>query len=168
VGGFSLEEECGVAGLVASYLGVNVIQAYEFIDGYQNVLSAFGRWPSFHDAEVHKVILDRKRLVANGASYSSVELLVHGWNMTTDITEQGHYKHEASNLVHFLFDYVTDLELSGLNHQNVLDGLELTLQMDEHTGKTSISVELCHCWGLSGGFKARQAKVLSVTPYSYP
>ena len=35
------------------------MQAYEFIEDHHLVTNVFGRWPSFHDAEVHRVVLHR-------------------------------------------------------------------------------------------------------------
>ena len=133
------------------------MQAYEFIEGHHLVTNVFGRWPSFHDAEVHRVVLNR------GEHSPSVELLLHGWVMTSEITPSGHYKLEHQSLIHFLFEQVSDLHLDGLNHQNVLSGLELDLTGSQESRQ--LAVELGHCYGLSGGFKASRAKVLSVAPY---
>ena len=142
------------------------MNVHEFIHGYEQVLKAFGRWPSFHDGEVHRVILDRTRKAENGDFFPSIELLVHGWNMTSEVTKDGYYKLEQQHIVHFLFEYVTDLELDGLNHQNVLSGLDFTLVKDGNSSNNILSIELVHCYGLSGSFKARQAKIQAVTPYA--
>lgn len=133
------------------------MQAYEFIEDHHLVTDVFGRWPSFHDAEVHRVVLARE------GSRPSVELLLHGWVMTSEVTPSGHYKLEHQSLVHFRFEQVSDLQLDGLNHQNVLSGLELDLIEGQELRQ--LAVELGHCYGLSGSFKALHAKVLSVVPY---
>jgi hypothetical protein len=86
--------------------------------------------------------------------------------MTSDVTEAGFYRLECDSLVHFLFEEVTDVEFDGLNHQNVLSGLNFDLEPAEEGKIPLLSVELGHCYGLSGGFKARRARVLSVTPYA--
>ena len=138
------------------------MEPYEFIKNHQLVLQAFGRWPSFHDGEVHRVILDRTRCTPDGRFYPSVELTVRGWNMTTEVTEAGFYKLENDSVVHFLFEQVTDLALDGLNHQNVLSSLEFELADSE---PIILSVELSPCYGLSGGFKAQVARVVSVHPH---
>jgi hypothetical protein len=140
------------------------MNAHQFIKGYEQVLKAFGHWPSFHDGEVYRVVLDRTRKTDSGDFYPSVELVIHGWNMTSEITEGGYYKLEQHHLVHFLFEHVTDFELDGLNHQNVLSSLDLALAEDEKSSNCILSVELAHCYGLSGSFKARQAQILSVIP----
>jgi len=86
--------------------------------------------------------------------------------MTSDITDSGFYRLECDSVVHFIFEDVTDVEFDGLNHQNVLSGLDLKIDPASGEGHPRLSVELCHCYGLSGAFKAQRAAVLSVTPYS--
>ena len=138
--------------------------AHQFIEGHQLVLLAFGRWPGFHDGEVHSVLLDRTRQRADGKFYPSVELVVRGWNMSSQVTESGYFKLENDSVVHFLFEDISELALDGLNHQNVLSSLDLTLV--NGPDDTLLAVELSHCYGLSGGFQARRAKVVSVTPFA--
>ena len=139
--------------------------AYEFIDNHALVLEVFGRWPGFHDGEVHRLVMDSTRQHTPGSRYSSIELQVRGWNMTSEVTEAGYYRLESDSVVHFLFEEVTDMEFDGLNHQNVLSGLDFEVLLGED-GKTQLlAVELNHCYGLSGGFKAARASVISVTPF---
>jgi hypothetical protein len=143
------------------------MQPHEFIFDSHIVLETFGRWPSFHDGEVHRLVLDRTRRSPNGAYVPAIELVVRGWNVVPDDENSGLYKEENDSVVHFLFEEVTDVEFDGFNHQNVLDCLEFALlQTEENT--TNLGVELVHCYGLSGGFKALHARVLSVTPYLKP
>jgi hypothetical protein len=63
----------------------------------------------------------------------------------------------SDSVVHFLFEDVTDVEFDGLDHQNVLSGMDFDLVLLAD-GKTPLrSVELNHCPGLSAGFKAARA-----------
>lgn len=140
------------------------METYKFIENHELVLNVFGRWPSFHDSEVYKMVLDRTRQSPDGKYYPSVDLYVRGWNMTGDVAEDGSYRLENDSLVHFLFEYVSDLELDGLNHQNVISGLDFSFSRNSDNGTTTSAVEINHCYGLSGGFKALRAGVLSVAP----
>ncbi|GHC73747.1 hypothetical protein GCM10007320_10650 [Pseudorhodoferax aquiterrae] len=85
--------------------------------------------------------------------------------MTSEITDVGFYKLEHDSVVHFRFEEVSDLELDGLNHQNVLSCLGLELLYDSQNQLAGLEVELEHCFGLSGAFRARRARVLTVTPF---
>jgi hypothetical protein len=139
--------------------------AYEFIDNHSIVRDVFGQWPGFHDGEVHRLVMDSTRRRTNGSEYASIELLVRGWNMTSDVTQAGYFRLECDSVVHFLFEDVSDVEFDGLNHQNVLSGLDFEVLRDDDGKAKGLSVELNHCYGLSGGFKAARASVVSVTPY---
>ena len=143
------------------------MNAHETIENHQSVLAAFGRWPSFHDGEVHRIVLDRSRHLADDAFRPCIELYIRGWVMIPDVTDTVHYKQEYDSVVHFLFEQVTELELDGFNHQNVLSSLDFAISMDDESKLPILSVELVHCYGLSGSFKARRASVVSVVPYAH-
>jgi hypothetical protein len=138
---------------------------HTFINGHESVLARFGNWPSFHDGEVHRLVLDSTRRDPDGSRYPSIELELRGWIMTTEVTEKGFYRCESDSIVCFLFEKVYAVELDGLNHQNVLSCFDIELQTTD-SGETHLSVTLEHCFGLSGSFIAAQASVVSVTPYS--
>jgi hypothetical protein len=54
----------------------------ESVAGAQELHDWFGYWPSFHDAEVIEFSI--------GTAAPS-RLLVHTWEMTNRVNEQGHY-----------------------------------------------------------------------------
>jgi hypothetical protein len=144
------------------------MSAYETINNYQVVIDTFGQWPIFHDGEVLRVVLDRTRRHPSGSCSPSIELHIRGWIMTSEVSESGFYKLEHDSVVHFLFDGVTDVELDGFNHQNVLSSLDFEIMKDNESGLPLLAVELGDCFGLSGSFKAIQASVVSVVPYVPP
>jgi Immunity protein 50 len=141
------------------------MEPYEFISDYNKVTDKFGMWPSFHDGEVHRVVLDRTQKNESGFYVPSVEVYLRGWILIPDINDVGFYKEIHDSIIHFRFEDVSNLELDGLNHQNVLSSLNLELFTDPETKSNALHIELEHCYGLSGIFSARKAKVLSVVPY---
>lgn len=141
------------------------MEPYLFIEGHDLVAARFGQWPSFHDGEVHRLVLDSTRRNAEGERYPCIELELRGWNMTNEVTEQGYYRCDDDSVVRFLFENVCLVELDGLNHQNVLSCLGLELVRDSN-GAAQLKVQLEHCYGLSGSFNANKARVLSVTPFT--
>jgi hypothetical protein len=89
-----------------------------------------------------------------------VELVIHGWKMTNEVTDTGHSKLLNPSLIHLRFEGVSNLDVNGLNHQNVINRLVVTATSNDL--QAPLHVELEHCYGLSGKFSARRAKVLSV------
>lgn len=86
--------------------------------------------------------------------------------MTPEVTDEGVFKLELDSMAHIRFEEVFELELDGLNHQNVLYALSLELFTDPETNSVALRVNLEHCFGLSGSFCARRAKVISVEPFT--
>ena len=141
------------------------MEPFSLIAGHEEVLAVFGRWPSFHDGEIHRLLLDSTRTDESGSRYPSIELALRGWNLTSQVSDEGFYKVECDSVVNLLFEHVYDVELDGLNHQNVLSELELSEAQDpENPESNHLAVELVHCYGLSGSFKAASAKVMSISP----
>jgi hypothetical protein len=89
------------------------VQPHEFIDGFQEVIARFGQWPSFHDGEVHRIVLDRTTLSPSGSYIPTVEIHLRGWIMGPEVTDEGFYKLHNDSLVRFLFEDIFDFELEG-------------------------------------------------------
>jgi len=113
------------------------------IPGASELQDWFESWPSFHDAEILDLHLDRK-----GPS----TLRIHAWK----------YESSADNteipvsrrfIARFIFDDITNLDVEEFNHQNVIYGLSL-----QQIG-TDWRLELKHCWGLSGFIQARRLRI---------
>lgn len=141
------------------------MEPYEFIEDHGKVIAHFGLWPSFHDGEVHRVVLDRMNRSSSGSFIPTAEVHLRGWVMTSDVNAGGLYKVENDAVVHFLFEDVFDFELEGFNQQNVLTSLNLSLVTGSPESEQALHVELEHCYLFSGEFSARKAKVLKVVPY---
>lgn len=129
---------------------VPVVNAFRLLD-------AFGYWPSFHDAEVHRATLDRG---ARG-EHPSVTLAINVYDSSGTIDERGHYDVRVNVMVSLLFTNVEDLELSDLGAQNVIGGL----RMESQPGGR-IAIELEPCFGLNGVFSCGAVEVLDVMPYT--
>ena len=143
------------------------MKPYEFIEGYEQVIARFGQWPSFHDGEVLRVVLDRLNRSASGANIPTAELHIRGWIMGPEVTDEGFFKLHNDSVVRLLFEDIFDFDLEGFNQQNVLSSLVLTL-IEDPNGSQALHVELEHCYLFSGEFSTRRAKVLGVTPYVEP
>lgn len=142
------------------------MQAHEFIEGFELVVAHLGMWPSFHDAEVLKIILDRSH-VATGQELSPVlDLRLRGWVMTSEVTEQGFYKLHGDAVFQLRFEGVFNVQIEGFNNQNVLSAMNLELVAHpREAGRQVLKVELEHCYQFEGSFTAQKARVVSITPY---
>ncbi len=87
------------------------------------ITSVFGRWPSFHDAEVLRLELCRQF----DAPFSPALVAeVHVFSMTSQVDERGYFVCDNHSIVVLKFDGVDGLELGGFNHQNALSGLVIS------------------------------------------
>ena len=86
------------------------------VKGAGKLVAIYGRWPSFHDAEVTGIRLERGNPPAEDSSaYVSVHLFEGG-------VERGSPEPRWRNhaVVTLRFSPVVDLELRGFNHQNAI------------------------------------------------
>ena len=125
----------------------------------ERLIEAFGYWHSFHDAEIHRAVLDR----GAPGERPSVTLLVNVYDSSGAVDERGYYDVRVNVMVTLRFTDVADLELSDLGVQNVINELRLEAQ---DGGR--IAVELGPCYGLNGVFTCGTVEVLEVTPYARP
>lgn len=142
------------------------MNAYEFFEGFEQVVAHLGMWPSFHDAEVLKLVLDRTHAATADGLSPVLDLHLRGWVMTSEVTEQGFYKLHGEAVFHLRFEGVTDLQIEGFNDQNVLSSLNLDLVVHPHdANRQLLQVELEHCYEFQATFAAQKARVVGITPY---
>src|SRR5215213_7267846 len=82
----------------------------------------FGRWPSFHDAEVLRLTLDRGEDYSHGPN---LQALIHVYEMTSQVDERNMYVLKNHVIVTFRFFEVVEVRLEGFNQQNVLWDLSI-------------------------------------------
>jgi len=111
------------------------------LDGSEAVEALFGFWPSFHDAEILRIEIDR-----NGPRVAA-DLLAP--------VQPGSRRHVVVRLV---FHEVEDLTLNGFNYQNVIWSLALEVSSEER-----IKVTFEPTFGAGCSFSCARGEVL-VTP----
>ncbi len=127
------------------------MEAPTFISNYQTLLDHFGYWPSFHDANVIFY-------AGPTADRPTVDLVLHTWEMTSEVDAKGYYVLRKHALVTFRFAGVHDASLERFDSGNILFGMEIT-----RAGNTdSFHVELDSVMDMSGDFSATSGEVLSV------
>jgi hypothetical protein len=119
------------------------------IPGGPDLIAWFdGVVPSFHDAEIVELALTR----AN----SSCRLKVHGFQINNDA--EGFRISVKHVVITFQLDQITELELTDFNHQNVIDGPNLT-----RTSNGTFLLVIEPCYGLWGKIEAASLQI-SIEP----
>lgn len=133
------------------------------IDGAELLITVFGYWPTFHDAEVLWLRLDR-RSSGEGNYGPTLEALVRAFEMTPEVSPDGHYVLQHHVLVHLRFKEVVELRLNGFNHQNALSGLDFTDLKDSQMERVRWAVRFDSAFGADASFHCRAVGVVSVIP----
>jgi hypothetical protein len=114
------------------------------VSGAAELVSWFGCWPSFHDAEIISLALNR-----SGDS----SLKVYTWQRTTEIDDRGFYIQMKHVLVRFRLEGISSLTLSDFSCQNVIFGLSLS-QTEE-----GFKIDLDPCYGLPATIAAKKLSI---------
>lgn len=116
------------------------------VPGGPELVAWFGYAPSFHDAEVIGLALER-----DGPRCS---LQVHGFEMTDEIDENGYFVCAKHVVVIFHLTDLLAVEVDGFNHQNALMDLTIKRGLD-----TSYRLELDGAYGVSGVIEGRHMEI---------
>ncbi len=115
------------------------------LEGAQAVVTFFGKWPSFHDAEVVSISLKRNDIC---------RFSIHTFTITSELDRSGRYQTTNHGIVTFEIAEIHSLLLKDFNEQNVLSGLEIS-QEDDGT----IKFDMSSLYGLDGFISGRRACV---------
>jgi hypothetical protein len=132
---------------------------YQRIENHEQVLSAFGYWPRFHDAEVRSLRLDRNEVVFGPIHEACIDVCLHAFEWTDHVPPA--FNH---HLVQFRFRGVEDLAIEGFNHQNAVLEFKVEDCAVQPDALAGFRVTFVPAYGLSGSFWAVSAEVLSVIP----
>ena len=111
----------------------------ETLAGGPELVEWFGYIPTFHDAEILSLHLNRE-----GTS----RLIIQPYHVLSGETVSGAYPEPVQVIVVFTLEGVVDLELAGFNHQNVIYGLKI------REAPNGYQLTLEDCFGLAGTISA--------------
>jgi hypothetical protein len=116
------------------------------IPGADAVIAWFGHWPSFHDAEVLSIHINR-----DGLSL----IRIHTWNVSTRLDRAGQFMREREAIVVFEFAGIRSLRLQAeeTDRHNLVhgNGIERTEQ--------GYRFGFAPSWGLAGELTVEQIAV---------
>jgi hypothetical protein len=118
----------------------------------------FGCWPSFHDAEVHRLAITR-----GGGDGPEMDITIHHWEMTNEVDARGYYTLRHHTLTTLRFSGVQTLQLDGFHYQNVL--FELEISECEPGAPCRYFVGMPGSTGFDASFGCNEIHVLSAEPY---
>jgi hypothetical protein len=117
------------------------------IPGAADVIAWFGHWPTFHDAEVLSITLDR-----SGGS----RVAIHAFEMTPEVDTRGRYVLTKHAVVTFFlegFPQSQNIRVELFNQQNVLS----SASVNKITGGYELVLEGCH--GADGSIYSERMSV---------
>jgi hypothetical protein len=123
------------------------------------LVETFGRWPSFHDAELVSLLLTREH-----ENIVSLEAKIHVFETTPTVGSSGAYVSRNHVLVTFKFSGVReDISIRWFNHQNVIAALHINRQQ---SAEPLVQVEIPSLYGADVSFTCDAVEVTSVVPYA--
>ncbi len=131
------------------------------ISGAEKLVAVFGYWPSFHDAEVIWLKLDR-RPIDNGFG-PTLEIQIHAFEITKEVNDQGYYVLRHHVLVRLRFLDVVELRVDDFNRQNVLFGLEISDLHERQWEHIFFQVRFYSSHGMGASFQCHAIEVVEVT-----
>jgi hypothetical protein len=122
----------------------------------------FGYWPSFHDAEILSIFLER-----SGKSRPSLTSRIHVFEMTSEIGPTGAYVLRHHTLLTLRFEGVNLDYIRYFNHQNVLFSLDISTVDEDKNGTSWYEVSFDTSYGCEAAFRCQSITVLSVEPFAH-
>ena len=120
--------------------------------GASDLVAWFGYWPSFHDAEVLSIHLNR-----SGESSVAIQT----WHRTNEVDDRGYFIATKHVLVTFMLEGIQSVQLNDFNHQNVISGLSME-EISE-----GYRLTLHPCFGAEGTIDAEHVRI-TLQPGSPP
>ena len=132
-----------------------MIEVPNYIRNHEAVVSAFGYWPSFHDATV--LSFEHKS--------DSITLAVHVWEMTSQLNPQGYFVLHKHHIVRFSFRGIVQTDLTHFISANILFELLFSPCSEfDDAGRFTVGLESAMGGDLCGSFTATFGEVTSVLP----
>jgi hypothetical protein len=116
----------------------------EAVEGAKDLHDWFGYWPSFHDAELIRLDLDRSGPAA---------MVLHTWEMTKEVDANGFYILAKHVVVEFVLKDIVAASMDGFAHENVLMGLAIA------RADRGYLLTLDDCYGMTGTIEATSISI---------
>ena len=126
------------------------------VKGMEKLAAVFGKWPSFHDAEVLSLRCEQD---AQGASVYAV---FHVFEMTREVDPTGYFKLKNHSRVTLCFIDCEDVRIENFRRQNVLLALEIERREGEQRPYRVAFEPSC---GVETRLECRHIEVVDIQPW---
>jgi hypothetical protein len=134
----------------------------DWVENSAALTQIFGEWPSFHDAEVLMMHLDRA-----GEDGSTLEARIHVFLMTDEVDERGYYVLTNHTDVTLRFTNIVLRQLHWFNDQNVLSELLISeLPAEELSDEQRFHVHFASSWGVEAELLCGRILVHAAEPFT--
>jgi hypothetical protein len=134
----------------------------KLIAGSEKLTNIFGRWPSFHDAEVHELHFERGHIDADAQVHEFPHLMVklHLWLMTNDVDQKAFYVSTKHTLLTMRFYDVDNFKMEGFNRQNAILGLGIEQKTREEGPTPYFAVHFDPAFGMGSSFTCLRIEIV--------
>ena len=124
--------------------------------------SRFGRWPSFHDAEIIEFSLNRGSLHLNerGPVLPFASVTIHHWRLTSDVDAKGYFVLDLHTVSTLRFHGISDLKIGNFNQQNVIFSLKIENEKRHPEDSFPIKVEFESSFGMEALIRCISVEVV--------
>jgi hypothetical protein len=136
----------------------------ENIRGAELLTAIFGRWPSFIDAEVLRLTLERAP-AAEGFYGPTLTAEIYTFGMASEVGVPGAHSRRTQVVVTFRFLEVAQLQLEGFDRQNMLADLDITDLRVRQLERVHYEVRLVPEGGVGASFLCNEIEVIAVRPW---
>ena len=130
--------------------------------GSERVVAMYGKWPSFHDAEVVRATLDRRGEGSVAGPTLTVEL--YTFALTGHLAADGTYARDKEAAVTLAFRGVELLDLAGFNEQNALFNIDIDDLRDRGLERVAFAVGFSAAYGMAATFQCAEIEVTGIRP----
>ncbi len=131
------------------------------IPGTEEVLSALGWWPSFHDAEVTRFSLSRGTTADAKTSEAELDVQVREYEPRNVGTAEYELALIKDVIIRFAFTGVEEVQVEDFNFQNVINSLVIQPVAEEAGGRIRVEVE--SIYGFGAAWFCSSARVAGVS-----
>lgn len=131
------------------------------IHGSEEVVSALGYWPSFHDAEVLSFTLERGARPEEKRSVARISVHVRQYEPRHEGTAEFEMALVQNVVVTLCFEDVEAIEVEDFNFQNVINSLQILPEAEVPSALLRVEVE--SIYGFGARWLCKSARVESVS-----